>query len=183
MADDAQLEVRRRTSALPATAIREGRDRDAEAIASIRNHEIAHTTATWSTTRMTAEAVTLWLEAKREAEIPVIAAGDPLQGFATWGPFRHGEGYAGVAEHSVYVGAAHRGLGLGTALLTALIDRARAAGLRHLVGGIDAGQMASLALHRRQGFVEVGRLPEIGMKFGQPRTLVLMQHALAEGRP
>ncbi|MEM6422342.1 MAG: N-acetyltransferase family protein, partial [Pseudomonadota bacterium] len=83
----------------------------------------------------------------------------------------------------VYVSAAHRGLGLGTALLTALIDRARAAGLRHLVGGIDAGQAASLALHRRQGFVEVGRLPEIGLKFGRPRTLVLMQRALAEGQP
>lgn len=159
---------------------RDGEPADLERIRAIWNAEISSTTATWTTTPKRAADIDRWFAEKRADRIPVIVVGRPADGFATWGPFRRGEGYDGVAEHSVYVDAAARGRGIGGALLAALISRARAAGLSHLVGGIDAAQEASLALHRRHGFVEVGRLPGIGRKFGTPRTLVLMQRGLAE---
>ena len=53
----------------------------------------------------------------------------------------------------------------GAALLAALIERGHALGLHAMVGGIEAGNGASLALHATLGFREVGRLPEVGRKF------------------
>jgi phosphinothricin acetyltransferase len=44
-----------------------------------------------------------------------------------------------------------------------------------MVGGIEAGNEASLALHRLLGFHEVGRLPEVGRKFDRWLTLVFVQ--------
>jgi len=47
-----------------------------------------------------------------------------------------------------------------------------------MVGAIDGENVDSIAFHRRLGFVEVGRLPGIGEKFGRPLDLVLMQLTL-----
>ena len=101
-----------------------------------------------------------------------------MVGFAATGPFRAGEGYRDIVEHSVYVDRAARRRGIGRALLSLLIAEARAAGRRHMVGGISADQEASRALHARLGFVERGKLPGIGRKAGKQLDLVLMARAL-----
>ncbi|MBV8585307.1 MAG: GNAT family N-acetyltransferase, partial [Verrucomicrobia bacterium] len=56
-----------------------------------------------------------------------------------------------------------------------LIDRARAAGKHSMIAGIDAANAASIHLHSQLGFVEVGRLPEVGWKFERWLDLVLLQ--------
>lgn len=159
-------------------AVRDCAEDDLVDIGRIWNAEINDSFATWSTTPHTREDLTAWRAAKRQAGLPILVTGTPVAGFATWGPFRRGDGYAATVEHSVYVDRQGRGRGIGTVLLKALIRRAVLAGVSAMVGGIDAEQEASLALHRRLGFIEVGRLPGIGRKFGSPRTLVLMQRAL-----
>lgn len=47
-----------------------------------------------------------------------------------------------------------------------------------MVGAIEAGNAASLALHERFGFVRVGEMREVGRKFGRWLDLVLMQRML-----
>ena len=47
-----------------------------------------------------------------------------------------------------------------------------------MLGGIDATNEASLALHRRLGFVETARMPEVGRKFERWLDLVFMQKRL-----
>jgi L-amino acid N-acyltransferase YncA len=64
--------------------------------------------------------------------------------------------YAGVCWESVYVAAAARGHGVGRALLEALIPIADAAGVWTLIAGVQAENMASLALHAAVGFRRVG---------------------------
>jgi len=104
---------------------------------------------------------------------------DPeIRGFCAAGPFRAGEGYAHTIEHSVYVARDARRRGIGSALLAALITWAEEAGYHRMVGGISADQPASLALHAHHGFVEYGRLPEVGRKQGRWLDLVLMMRAL-----
>jgi L-amino acid N-acyltransferase len=72
----------------------------------------------------------------------------------------------------------HWGRGTGRALLDALASRARAAGKRVMVAGIDGDNADAIRFHQRVGFVQVGRLPGVGEKFGRRLDLVLMQQEL-----
>jgi L-amino acid N-acyltransferase len=113
---------------------------------------------------------------------PVLAAKEDgrLLGFASFGDFRAWEGYAATVEHSIYVDAPARRRGIGRALLSGLIDRARALELHAMVGGIEAENRASLNLHAALGFTEVGRLTQVGRKFGRWLDLVFVERLLDE---
>ncbi|MDE2120867.1 MAG: N-acetyltransferase, partial [Betaproteobacteria bacterium] len=69
----------------------------------------------------------------------------------------------------------HRGKGLGRVVMEALISAARANDLHALMGGIDAANAASIALHERLGFQHVGTLPQVGFKFGRWLDLAFYQ--------
>jgi phosphinothricin acetyltransferase len=83
--------------------------------------------------------------------------------------------YAGVAEVSVYVAEAHRGAGLGRRLLAALVAESEAHGIWTLQAGIFPENRASLVLHERLGFRQVGRRERIGRRGGRWRDTVLME--------
>ena len=83
--------------------------------------------------------------------------------------------YAGVIEHSVYVHPGARGLGIGTALLEALIASSEAAGVWTIQSGIFPENTASLALHHRCGFRTVGVRERIGRHHGAWRDVVLIE--------
>ncbi|RYU09424.1 N-acetyltransferase family protein [Nocardioides iriomotensis] len=88
--------------------------------------------------------------------------------------------YRGVVEHSVYVDPAARGRGVGRALLDALVASTEAAGIWTIQSGIFPENVASLALHRAAGFVEVGVRRRLGLMRGGPcdgrwRDVVLME--------
>ena len=92
--------------------------------------------------------------------------------------------YAGVAEVSVYVAAAARGRGVGDALMRELIARADAADVWTLQAGIFPENAASLALHARHGFREVGRRQRLGRMThgplaGQWRDVLLLERRSA----
>jgi phosphinothricin acetyltransferase len=161
--------------------IRDAGDGDIPAITAITNHAILTTTANWNLTPVTAAQRAAWLEDRRRAGLPVLVAerAGRVIGFGSFGPFRPFEGYIHTVEHGLYVDpAAHRS-GAGTALLAALVDRAASLGVHVMVGAIEAGNAASLALHERAGFVRVGLMPEVGRKFDRWLDLVLMQKTLA----
>lgn len=83
--------------------------------------------------------------------------------------------YAGVVEHSVYVDPAARGTGVARALLDALITSTEAAGIWTIQSGVFPENRASLALHRRAGFREVGVRERIGRSDGRWRDVVLLE--------
>ena len=97
-----------------------------------------------------------------------------VAGFASYAQYRPWEGYLHSVEHSLYVDPAVQGRGLGRALLTALIDHARAEGRHVMVGGIEASNAPSLALHKSLGFEVSGTLREVGRKFGRWLDLTFM---------
>jgi phosphinothricin acetyltransferase len=98
-----------------------------------------------------------------------------VAGFAALCPVSARKVYAGVAEVSVYVGAEFRGLGLGRALLSALVRESEAHGVWTLQASIFAENVASLALHEREGFREVGRRERIARLGGRWHDTVLME--------
>jgi len=83
--------------------------------------------------------------------------------------------YAGVAEVSIYVSENSRGQGLGTALLAALIAASEQAGIWTLQAGIFPENLASLAVHTRFGFREVGRRERLGKLRGLWRDVMLLE--------
>ncbi|NIP78381.1 MAG: GNAT family N-acetyltransferase, partial [Gemmatimonadetes bacterium] len=78
-------------------------------------------------------------------------------GFAALSPVSTRPVYAGVAEVMVYVAEDARGRGVGTALLSALVEATEAAGLWTLTAGIFPENEASIRAHERVGFRRVGR--------------------------
>ncbi|MGC3993720.1 MAG: GNAT family N-acetyltransferase [Propionicimonas sp.] len=157
--------------------IRAARPADLPALLEIYNDAVVHTTASWDLLPWTPVEHAEWYATKAGHGHPVMVADDDgvVVGYSAYGPFRPKAGYAGTMEHSVYVHPNHQGKGIGRALLVAIIEAARADGVHALIGGLSADNEVSLALHRSLGFVEVGRLPEVGRKFDRWLDLVLLQ--------
>ncbi len=167
--------------------IRDAVEADLAAIVDIYNALITSTTITWTEELETVEGRTAWFERQAHDGFPVLVAEDAgsVAGFATYEPFR-GEGkwpgYRATAELSLHVGEAYWRRGVGTALLGSLIERAQVSGIHVLVAAIDSENEPSIRLHERLGFVEVGRMPQTGQKFGRWLDLVLMQRIVDDRR-
>jgi len=83
--------------------------------------------------------------------------------------------YAGVVEVSVYVAPKSQGQGIGRALLEALIASAEKSDIWTLQATIFPENRASLALHLRCGFREVGRREKQGQLYGKWRDVLLLE--------
>jgi phosphinothricin acetyltransferase len=145
-------------------------EREGAAILAILNDVIATSTALYDYAPRTLDDMRRWFAAKDAGNFPVIglldAAGE-LAGFGSYGTFRAWPAYKYTVEHSIYLHRAHRGAGLGTPLLQAVVARAHAQGYHTLVGAIDAGNAASIALHLKLGFTHAGTIRHAGFKFGR----------------
>ena len=103
-------------------------------------------------------------------------------GYAYGARYHTRSAYRFTVEDSVYIRDDRRAGGVGRALLAEIITAATAAGYRQMLAVIgDSANAGSIALHRRAGFAEAGRLIGVGYKFGRWRDVVLMQRALGEG--
>ena len=160
--------------------IRPATESDLAEILRIYNYAIEHTTAVFEYRPHTLEMRREWLRAKHVASLPVIVAAEDgaVRGFATYGPFRAWPAYKYSVEHSVYVDPAVHRRGIGTALVHAILDEARARDLHVIMAGITSDNGISLRLHERLGFKEVAHIPEVGFKFGRWLDLKLLQLVL-----
>jgi len=98
-----------------------------------------------------------------------------VTGWAALSPVSRRPAYAGVAEVSVYVAGGHRGRGVGRTLLEGLIAAAEDQGLWTLQAVVFPQNSASLAVHRRAGFREVGRRERIARLRGAWQDTVLLE--------
>jgi phosphinothricin acetyltransferase len=100
-------------------------------------------------------------------------------GYAYANAYRPRAAYRFTIEDSIYVDAAEVGRGCGQALLAKLIARCEQGPWRQMIAVIgDGTNAASVRLHERVGFREVGRLDSVGFKFDRWIDSVLMQRAL-----
>jgi len=104
----------------------------------------------------------------------------PIVGWVAASPVSSRPVYSGVVEHSVYVSEAARGRGIGASLLEAFLASAEANGVWTVQSSIFPENTASLVLHSRFGFTEVGRRDRIakmthGPRAGQWRDTLLLE--------
>lgn len=150
--------------------IRPAHVRDIPAITDIYNEAGVGTTASYALEPVTVEDRQAWFDRLTSADYPVLVMEDAdglITGYASYAQFRPLEGYRHTVEHSVYIRDGHRAAGAGRMLMTALIDYARGRGVHVMVGVVDGANEASVAFHRKLGFEEAGRLPQVGRKFGR----------------
>jgi L-amino acid N-acyltransferase YncA len=96
-------------------------------------------------------------------------------GWAALSPVSNREVYRGVVEVTVYVAENARGKGIGRALLEALIAESEKNGIWTLQASIFPENTASIELHLKCGFREVGRRERIAMLNGVWRDTLLLE--------
>lgn len=102
-----------------------------------------------------------------------------VAGWAALSPVSDRCAYLGVAEASVYVAAAARGRGVGTALIRRLLAEADEAGIWTVQAGILTENAPSLALAQRAGFRVVGIRERLGRLGGRWRDVMLLERRSA----
>jgi L-amino acid N-acyltransferase YncA len=116
-----------------------------------------------------------WNGAHRKDCRLVAREGKNVLGWAAVSPVSARRVYAGVAEVSVYVGAAARGAGVGKALLTELVAESERYRIWTLQAGIFPENLPSLRLHESCGFRRLGVRERPGQMNGVWRDVVLME--------
>ncbi len=110
-----------------------------------------------------------WFAAREAAGFPVLVAeiDGAVGGWCCLSQWSPKKAYSRTVDESIYIGDAHRGKGLGRALLGSVLEEARIRDFQVVMAGIVGCQDASLQLHRGMGFVEAGRLRHMGFKLGE----------------
>lgn len=164
--------------------IRDATPGDAAAIQGIYAHHVLTGLASFEETAPTVADMIARQQTAREAGYPYLVAEQDgaILGYAYASAYRPRPAYRFTVENSVYVRDDLAGQGIGSALLAALIARCEAGPWRQMIAVIgNSGNAASIALHRRFGFRDIGVLRSVGFKHGQWVDTVLMQRSLGIG--
>jgi L-amino acid N-acyltransferase YncA len=164
--------------------LRDARESDMPAVQAIYAHHVIHGTASFEL-----EPPTLEQMLQRRADIcanglPYLVAerDGEVVGYAYATPYRPRPAYRFTVEDSVYVREGMAGFGIGHALLAAVIQHCTASGRRQMVAIIgNSENSASIRLHARLGFRQVGVFESVGFKHGRWLDTVIMQRELGEG--
>ncbi|MFZ1342092.1 GNAT family N-acetyltransferase [Thiothrix eikelboomii] len=159
-------------------------EQHAATILAIFNHTIIHSTALYDYQPRSLAFMQAWFATKTAEGWPVIGLEQEgqLLAFASYARFRPYPAYKYSVEHSIYVDPEQRGQGLGKHLLRALIQTAEGQHYHLMIGGIDAQNAASIALHESLGFVHAGTIQQAGFKFGRWLDLAFYQLTLKTPR-
>jgi L-amino acid N-acyltransferase YncA len=164
--------------------VRPSVDADVRAITAICAHAVIHGTASFELEPPDQAEMARRRTALLARGYPYLVAevGNGVAGYAYAGPYRTRPAYRATVEDSVYVAPARQSLGVGSALLGALIQACEAEGFRQMIAVIgDSASVGSRKLHASHGFRPVGILEATGYKHGRWLDSVLMQRALGEG--
>jgi L-amino acid N-acyltransferase YncA len=162
--------------------IRDATPRDLPDVREIYNYYVTNSVVTFDEDTMTLREWRAKYAYLAKLNMPFLVAVSPSQqvlGYALVTPWKQKRAYRYTVENSIYIRPAATGKGLGRALLAALIDRSKQAGLKEILAVIaDKGAESSIALHESFGFKEIGRMGRVGYKFDRWLGTVMLQKSL-----
>lgn len=149
---------------------------DVDAVNRIYNQLIVDSHVSFDTEPWTHEQRSGWLADRNRRGYPVLVgrvAGRAV-GVAWSGPWRDKQAYARSVETTIVLDSASTGIGIGSHLYGELIGQLRNRGFHRCYGIVALPNAASVALHRKLGFTDVGVLDQAGYKDGSfVSTLIL----------
>lgn len=158
-----------------------GAEDDLAAIVGILNYAAANSIARFETAPTTVAERRDWFgqfSATGPYRLLVARRGDEVLGYACSQRYRDLDAFRETVEVSIALDAGSRGQGVGTALYRALFDSLAAEPSVHVaLAGIALPNDASVALHKKFGFTEVGTFREYAIKNGQYISSLWMQRA------
>lgn len=156
--------------------IRQAQITDAEALTAIYNEYIRHTTITFETEEITiAENTRRMVDIMAHFPYLVYEEQGHILGYAYVHYWKARAAYRHTAEVTIYLAVNAVGRGIGTCLLSRLIDECRQRDIHVLIACITQGNAASVALHRKLGFVQVSCFHQVGRKFDRWLDVVDME--------
>jgi phosphinothricin acetyltransferase len=151
-------------------SVRPGAPEDLPALTELYNHYVENTHITFDTQPWSVQQRREWFSHYADTgphRLLVAHVGEELVGYATSSKFRDKAAYDTSVEATVYVRGDGARRGVGSALYAALFDALRGEDVHRAYAGIALPNDASIALHRKFGFEEVGTYHEVGRKFGR----------------
>lgn len=106
---------------------------------------------------------------------------DRVVGWIAISPTSSRDAYKGVVEVSIYIDSFHQGCGIGTQLLETLCKQSELYGYWCLYASIFSINTASIHLHKKCGFREIGFRERIAKdRFGRWQNTILMEKRLSD---
>ncbi|PZS36944.1 MAG: GNAT family N-acetyltransferase [Pseudonocardiales bacterium] len=164
-----------------APTIEAGTVDDLPSIVAIYNHSLATSHAIFDTQPTTIDGRRGWLAgfaASGPHRLLVARGATGVLGYASSGRYREHEAFRETVEFSISLDSPARGQGIGTLLYSALFDVLAHEPVHVVLAGIALPNDASVALHRRFGFTDVGVFQEYATKNGTYLSSVWMQRLL-----
>ena len=153
-------------------------DEDLAGIVAILNHTAERSTASFDTRPVSVAERREWF-ARFAATGPyrclVARTGGHVAGYACSQPYRTHEAFRQTVEVSVALDPGRRGQGVGTELYRALFEALAGEPVHVALAGIAMPNDASVALHRKFGFTEVGVFREYAVKNGEYLSSLWLQ--------
>jgi phosphinothricin acetyltransferase len=151
--------------------VRAGMEDDLAALTEIYNHYVRETPVTFDITPITPDERRPWLlshpeDGPHRLLVARSTTEDRILGYATSSPFRPKAAYATSVETSIYLAPGAGGRGLGTMLYAALFAALADEDVHRAYAGVTLPNEASIRIHERFGFRQVGVYEEVGRKFG-----------------
>ena len=160
--------------------IRRAERNDVPAMREIFNEVLRNSNSIYREEEVSLEERYSWFDEKISHGFPIFGAydGEKLIAYAGYGSWRAAQGYRKTVELTIYVDSAYRGSGVGSKLMQTVIDQAKNDGIHVMIGAIDSKNIDSINFHKKFGFVETARMPEVALKHGQWLDLIFMQKQL-----
>src|ERR1700712_5273364 len=166
--------------------IRPAVERDIPDMLEIYNYYVANSTVTFDEDALTLKEMRAKFRVVQALKYPWLVAVSPrglILGYTYVTPWKQKAAYRFTVEDSIYLAPAATGKGVGKALLARMLDDAAEAGVKEVIAVIaDRGADASIAIHKRFGFKDIGRMGKVGFKFGRWLGTVMMQKSLKKPR-
>ncbi|MCG6489511.1 N-acetyltransferase family protein [Vibrio parahaemolyticus] len=160
--------------------IRTGKLEDVAGITDIFNFYIEQTNARFDEVPFTLENRYKWFSqfsSTTKNQLYVANANGVLLGFACSQQYRAISAFDDTVQVTVYLAQEANGKGLGSKLYTQLFSSIRVYGVHRVLSGVALPNDASVALHNRFGFREVGVFNDYAKKHGQYMSSVWFEKA------
>ncbi len=159
--------------------IREVKEEDAQAMATLYNYYVTHTDLTFETEEITADIMLGRVKAcLKKYNWLVMEEANTIIGFAYYKKFRLNTAYNHTVETAVYLNHTKTGKGYGKKLYQKMIDDAKKNGFKELISGVLLPNEESVKLHETLGFHKAAHFEKVGTKNGKYIDVAFWQKSL-----